>query len=891
MVLDYNEKRLINKKALCMTKQASVPDNLSVSSEQIFNTLNTPYIVFDVDDPVFTIIAENEAHASVAMVKRDEAIGKPLFDVFPDTSEKFKTTGVSDLVQSLRTVIKTGKPDSMPNLNYDLKNEAGELTTKWWSVTHFPIFDKAKKVAAIYQETKDITSEVDAEMRIDSVEQELEQVLAMSLVGTWTWDIKGELVYTDSNLARMFGISKKDAAAGLPLQRFIDSIYLDDQKRVMREIEQALANKTQYETEYRTSLSDNEQRWVLARGYVDYDEDDQPATFSGVIIDITEQKVAERALKESERRLAFMADSMPQLVWITRPDGYHEYYNHQWYEYTGTEPGSTDGEGWNDLFHPDDRERAWSVWQDCLKTGNPYEIEYRLYNAPTKSYRWVIGRALPLRDDDGEISKWYGTCTDIDDQKRTEQIQTFLADASKELSSTLNYKSMLKKITKLGVPTLADWCSVDIYNPETEKIEQVSIAHIDPDKVSMVQEYRERNPVKMSNTTGVPAVIRTGETEFYPIITMEMIEQAVKDKDNLEFMRKLDLHSLVVAPIRVKNEVVGGISFASSDSGRYYTTQDLQMVNELAGRISLAMTNAMLYNESKVELKQRRELEKALRNERDKLEVRVNDRTKQLRETNAGLLKEIEKRQKIEQALQENSENLARSNRELEDFAYVASHDLQEPLRKIQAFGDLLESEYGNKLGEEGIDYLKRMHGAAARMSTLIEDLLGFSRVTTRKNKHELVDLNVEVRDVVSDLESRVQDVDGTVKVGELPHVMADPTHMRQLFQNLIGNALKFHKPDVKPIVTVKCKEKDGMYEITVADNGIGFDEKYIDRIFSVFQRLHDRSAYEGTGIGLAVCRKIAERYNGTITAKSKKGEGATFIVKLPVSHKGENKK
>ena len=858
------------------------PSFSDVSSDLIFNSLNTPYIVFQANDPEFTIIEENEAHAHVAMVEREKVIGKSLLDAFPDTSEDYVKSGHSALIESIRRVIKTGKPDSMPNLNYDLKDETGEFKKKYWSVTHYPLFGTKGKVAAVYQETRDITDEIEAEQRVDLIEQRLQQVLAMSLVGTWSWNLSEEKLYTDANLARMFGIDAKKAKDGLPLQVFIDSIHPDDQEHVMREITSAIEENNSYEAEYRTRLSDHEERWVLARGYIETDDKGEAALFFGVIIDITAQKTAERQAKENERRLRFMADSMPQLVWITRPDGFHEYYNNQWYEYTGTKPGTTDGDGWNDLFHPDDKERAWKAWRKSLKTGDPYEIEYRLYHAPSKQYRWVIGRALPLHDDDGTITKWYGTCTDIDEQKRTEQIQTFLSDASKELASTLDYKSVLKKITQLGVPVIADWCSVDMYNPETDSIDQVSISHTNPKKLSQVQEYRLRNPADLNAPTGVPAVLRTGKTEFYPLITIEMIEQVVDDKETLEFMRELNLHSLIIAPLSINGKVMGGISFASTESGRYYTEQDVHMVNELAARISLAMTNAALFSESKNELKQRRELEKQLRIEKESLESRVKERTKLLRETNAGLVEEIAKRKKAEKILKEYSESLARSNRELEDFAYVASHDLQEPLRKIQAFGNLLEGEYRDKLGEDGVDYLSRMLSAASRMSTLIQDLLAFSRVTTRQNKPEQVNLNSIVDEVIGDLESRIDDVDGKVVVGPLPAVTVDPIHMRQLFQNLIGNALKFHKPDVAPTVTVEGYENGDIVELRVSDNGIGFDEKYTDRIFSVFQRLHDRSSYEGTGIGLAVCRKIAERYNGTINATSKKGEGATFIVRLP---------
>ena len=385
----------------------------------------------------------------------------------------------------------------------------------------------------------------------------------------------------------------------------------------------------------------------------------------------------------------------------------------------------------------------------------------------------------------------------------------------------------------------------------------------------------------MDQPTGLPAVMRTGKSEYYPYISTEMIEEALEDDDKRAFMLSLNLRSIIIAPLKVRDTVVGGISFVSSDSGRYYTKDDLAMIEELAARVSLALTNSRLYEEAQREIKTRQKLEHELLLEKQKLESRVKERTKQLILTNEGLRDEIIKRHTIERELQKKTESLEQSNRELEDFAYVASHDLQEPLRKIQAFSDLLLSEYSDRIGE-GVDYVKRMESAASRMSTLIQDLLSFSRVTTRKNPKQKVDLQGIVEDVVVDLESRIEAVGGTVRVGELPTVIADPTHMRQLFQNLIGNALKFHKPDEKPVVELSSRIIGEYWEINVKDNGIGFDEKYIDKIFSVFQRLHGRDSYEGTGIGLAVCRKIVERYDGSITAVSKKDKGATFTVRLP---------
>jgi PAS domain S-box-containing protein len=250
-----------------------------------------------------------------------------------------------------------------------------------------------------------------------------------------------------------------------------------------------------------------------------------------------------------------------------------------------------------------------------------------------------------------------------------------------------------------------------------------------------------------------------------------------------------------------------------------------------------------------------------------------------------------------EQRLLESAEQLQRSNRELQDFAYVASHDLQEPLRKIIVFGERLKEKAADRLEPENLDYLQRMQKAASRMQTLINDLLSFSRVTTKAQPFAKVDLARTAREVVDDLEARIEMTKGRVELGQLPVIDAEPLQMRQLIQNLIGNALKFRLADVPPVAKLDAKIYSGVLpqahdsaprqlcELTVSDNGIGFDEKYLDRIFNVFQRLHTRNEYEGTGMGLAIARKIVLYHGGTITAKSAPGKGATFIVTLPATH------
>jgi light-regulated signal transduction histidine kinase (bacteriophytochrome) len=234
-------------------------------------------------------------------------------------------------------------------------------------------------------------------------------------------------------------------------------------------------------------------------------------------------------------------------------------------------------------------------------------------------------------------------------------------------------------------------------------------------------------------------------------------------------------------------------------------------------------------------------------------------------------------------SLQAYAGQLMRSNQALEDFAFIASHDLREPLRKVQAFGDLLKSRHSQGLDERGQDYIERMQAAAGRMQSMLDGLLAYSRINTQGQAFKQVDLNRVAAGVLLDLEMRLAQTDGSVELAELPVIEADPVQMRQLFQNLVGNALKFHRQGVPPQVFVTCRTgPNNCIELHIKDNGIGFKMDDLDHLFQPFHRLNDRSTYEGSGMGLAICRKIVERHVGSITASSVRGKGSTFIVTLP---------
>jgi light-regulated signal transduction histidine kinase (bacteriophytochrome) len=330
------------------------------------------------------------------------------------------------------------------------------------------------------------------------------------------------------------------------------------------------------------------------------------------------------------------------------------------------------------------------------------------------------------------------------------------------------------------------------------------------------------------------------------VYTIDNVEKADVPPCFIEFMQNFDIKAKLAVPILLKEQLWGLLVAHQCNRTRHWSSFETDLLKQLADQIGIALAQAQL------------------------LEQETHQR-----------------------------QALAHSNTELENFAHVASHDLQEPLRKILTFGERLQSKYGEVLTDQGCDYLERMQKAAQRMQTLIHDLLTLSRITTQAQPFVAVDLAQIVQEVLSDLEVCLEQSQGQVEVGELPTLNSDALQMRQLMQNLIGNALKFHRKGEPPKVRIYSQQLKGENppalgdmakpthcQICVEDNGIGFDTQYLERIFQAFHRLHGRNDYEGTGMGLAICRKIVERHNGSISAHSTLGRGSTFIVTLPLQQR-----
>lgn len=365
----------------------------------------------------------------------------------------------------------------------------------------------------------------------------------------------------------------------------------------------------------------------------------------------------------------------------------------------------------------------------------------------------------------------------------------------------------------------------------------------------------------------VEYILRTERPLLIPAYVAEKVKEL-----NLEVPRGIRSKSWLGVPMVVNGRVTGVVSLQNHTTPYRFNEDSLRLLVSMVNQVALAVENARLYA--------------ALQEQTTHLEQEVARRTVELTRANQQLTTEINERKQAERALQGYAQELERSNQELDNFAHVASHDLQEPLRKITTFGSRLEEKYAAVLDERGLEYLQRMQSAATRMQHLILDLLVLSRVTTHRQPFGPVSLSSITREVLSDLEVRIEQTGATVTVDNLPEIEADPTQIRQLLQNLVGNALKFIDPDRPPHVQIYSQSitHDGraMCQIFVKDNGIGIEPRHQARIFEIFERLHGRTLYEGTGVGLAICRKIVERHNGSITVESIPGEGTTFVVTLP---------
>ncbi len=542
--------------------------------------------------------------------------------------------------------------------------------------------------------------------------------------------------------------------------------------------------------------------------------------------DITERKRAEDELRASEARYRALAAAMPQIVWTARPDGYIDYYNKRWFDYTGMTLEQTQGWGWQPVLHPDDVEPCLRRWATSVETGEDYEIEYRFRRAVDGQYRWHLGRAEPMRDADGRIVKWFGAATDIHDQKQTAERLRFLSDANALLTSSLDYETTLAHLARLSVLTLADHCLIDLIGDDGE-VRRVATAHANPSKEELVRDLR-RFPPAPGEAEGIPTVLRTGRSEIISDLTEEMLPALARGEEHLAALRRLGPKSFMTVPLNARARTIGAITIGLDEPGRRYTRADLVFAEELARRAALAIDNARLYSRAQ------------------------------------------------------------ESNRAKDEFLAMLSHELRTPLTPIMGWIGMIRAGYlAEENIEQGLEVIDKSSQSLLR---LISDLLDMTSIMSGKMRieREAVGLEGLVSEAVQTVRPQAAasgiTLDLSCDAGAATALVSgDRTRLVQVLWNLFSNAVKFSPRGAR--VRVECRADDATAHVEVSDEGSGIAPEFLSRVFDRFSQADSSTtrAYGGLGLGLALVKSFVEAHGGVVKAFSAgPGRGSHFTVTLP---------
>ncbi len=783
-----------------VTERRQARQNLEASNKQLQNLFEqAPVGIAMLRGPEYTFELANDFYVNLANRQHpDQLVGKPLFEALPELVGQ----GFEPLLDN---VVETDVPFVARERVVQVM-KSGQLETIYVNFSFQPL---PAPDSGVFIVVTDVTESILSRRKIEENEDRLRLAVESAELGTWEYDPRTSTITGSERTVAMHGLRPGEP---FNLERGLSTAAETDRQRVAEAVANALqpGSGGDYNVEYTLSnLPDGQPRTVQAKGKVFFDENGEAYRLIGTALDITEERRAEEALRESEEKFRSLADNISQLAWMTDADGWIFWYNQRWFDYTGTTLEAMQGWGWQAVHAPEEVERVTAKFKHHIATGEIWEDTFPL-RSKEGEYRWFLSRAVPIRDAAGKVLRWFGTNTDVTEAKRAEAALRESDRWFRQLADSM--------------PQIVWTARPDGY----------------------LDYFNQRWYQFIDGNQGF------GDAGWLPILhpddrqpCLDRWQRCLQTGEPYRFEFRLDD---VRQPGRYRWYLALATAFRDTD-----------------GRILKWMGTCTDIDDQKTEAA--------------RLEALVQNRTEALNQANG---------------------ELQRTNLNLSQFAYVASHDLQEPLRKIQAFGDLLFKRNAAQLDEAGTERVRRMQDAAERMSGLIKDLLEYSRVSSYRETFAPVELNPLLASVRSDLAVLIREKKGSLHADPLPTVNGDATQLRQVLQNLLSNALKFSRPDVPPVVEIRCRVVPGaeakglslapdavFYEISFSDNGIGFDETYADRIFEAFQRLHGRGDYPGTGIGLAIVRKVAENHHGGVSVSSRVGEGATFRVYLPVGEGG----
>ncbi|MCU1330351.1 MAG: sensor histidine kinase [Bryobacterales bacterium] len=606
-----------------------------------------------------------------------------------------------------------------------------------------------------------------------------------------------------------------------------------------------------------------------------------------------------RQLHEREQRYRFLAESIPQMVWTAAPDGKLDYVNEQVTSYFGTTSGSVLGQGWLEWVHPEDRLNIVERWKHSLETGERYETAFRLLRSSDSSWRWHLVRATAMLSLHGETARWFGTCTDFEDQKqaeierrRTQELLQMVIDRVPGLvsyfDSDLRYAFTNSHYSEwFGAGPFVGRKVSDVVGEEAfarawpymerafagEEVRFEEFLPYHSSKPRYVQVSFSPHRTQHGTVNGVVATVQD-------ITAQKTMEEALRRSEERlqQVFRQAPVAIIVLRGKDLVAELVNPFYQNLLQGRELIGRRFADVVPEIGSDVLQASHHVMETGDPYV---------------RDEFYIPYDQNGDganedhwfnlvyhPLREPDGSVSGVVTVCNEVTVQVRARQE-LERLNRELEEFAYVASHDLQEPLRMVNIYTQLLLRRHGGDT-PQAREYASIIHTGVNRMEALIHDLLTFSRIIhSEESPASLVDLSAAVAEATSVLRDRIEESRASIAAQQLPTVPGDTAQIAQVFQNLLSNAMKYQQSGTRPEIRITAECDDVNWTIAIKDNGIGFEPRYAERIFGLFRRLH-KDEYPGTGLGLAICRRIVERHKGKIWAESTPGNGSTFYLALP---------
>jgi PAS domain S-box-containing protein len=744
-----------------------------------------------------TILKANRAELDMLGYRREEYVGRRIADFHADDDV------ISDILKRLRNGEKlTDYPARLECKDGSIKEVLIDSSVMWrdGQFVHTRCF------------TRDITEQKRAEAMVREQEQRTRTILESITDAFCGLDSDWRFTYVNRHAEVLLGRDRDDLIGKDHWEEYPATVGTDLERCYRRAVSENVTIALEH-------FYPPHDRWYEVHAYP------SPQGLSVFFHDVTQRKQAEIALRQSELRFRQLADAMPQIVWTAGPDGEIDYLNRRWTEFTG-EPQAVSNDAWAPLLHPEEAASAYERWAASVDTGAPFEMELRLLDRRQESYRWHLLRTVPIPNGDGTVARWFGTATDIHEQKRAEQSSRFLAQASAELAVVVDYESTLQKVASLAVPYFADWSTVDVAGDDGN-LRRLGIAHHNPEKIALVRELMRDYPPDPQSGVGIYAVLRSGKPELVGDITDEMLVREAKDERHLRLIRSLNLKSYMCVPLIISGKTLGLLTFATAESRRKYVEADLVLAMDLAHRAAVAIENTQLY-----------------------------------------------------QALRE-------TDRRKDEFLATLAHELRNPLAPVQSAVQILKMpRLDSQTAERSRAMIERQ---VQHLVRLVDDLLDMSRVMRGKVelRREYVELAMIVARAVETVQPLLETQGHQLHVSVSSESLlldADPVRLSQVIGNLLTNAAKYTEPGGQ--IWLKGVREGGMAVLRVEDNGIGIAAHMLPRIFELFVQVDHAAtkAQGGLGIGLTLVKNLVEMHNGIVEAHSEGlGHGAEFVVRLPL--------